>query len=132
MPDTSIPTMTEPCADGATDAALRLLSHPVLPLVTIAGFLLYSGACPDVDALLAELPPTIETETARYNDARAWLVPYRGELARLANDDPGLPLILDASGAPLDAASARRAPVRFAPVSTSRRTSRVTPASWAA
>ena len=116
MPDASIPNMPEPRADAAREEALRLLRHPVLPLVTIAGFLLYSGGCADVDTLLAELPPTIETETARYDDARAWLVPYQDELARLAcgvggNGGADLPTILDKTGAPLDAASALRAVV---------------------
>ena len=88
------------------ETALHALRHPVRPLLAIAEFLFYTGACASADEVLAELPESVETVSACYNPACDFLAPYRQELALLAAGPAawpgGLPEVLDVEGQRLD------------------------------
>ena len=88
--------------DSATQTALRLLRHPVRPLLTILGFFLRTGDFEGAEAVLAELPDPIETGTAVYDAPRQWLEPYLDEIARFTGAEAhDLPTVLDEAGKPL-------------------------------
>lgn len=100
-------------SESIHEAGLRLLRHPVRPLLSIVEFILLTGGFATVEEVLALLPESIETETAHYKNARRYLQPYVGELERchngIADQGFGIPIVLDGDGEPVDSAAAKRA-----------------------
>ena len=94
-------------------AGLRLLRHPVRPLLSIVEFILHTGGFAGVQEVLALLPENIETETAHYNNARQYLQPYIKELERFhsgnSDEDAARPVVFDADGDPMDHLAAQSA-----------------------
>ena len=93
-------------SDPAVETALHLLRHPARPLLSIVNFFLHTGEFADPEAVLAELPDPLATESAAYDAPRQWLAPYLDEIRRFAappagGEAPDLPVVLDEAGRPL-------------------------------
>lgn len=97
-------------SESIHEAGLRLLRHPVRPLLSIVEFILHTGGFATVEEVLALLPESIETESAHYKKARQYLQPYVEELDRFHSrnlgEDLGCPVVLDENGDPVGEAAA--------------------------
>jgi Fe-S-cluster containining protein len=90
-------------------AGLDGLQHPVLPLVGIVQFLYLTGDFATVGEVIAQLPETIETGYAVYEQAAAHLAPYVGLMQPLVDLKGGTgpaQLVVNSDGAPVDAMTA--------------------------
>ena len=77
---------------------IRLLKHPVMPLVRIVQFLFLTGSFEKVSEILDELNEPVETETATYENPGEMLRPFLAAmepLHLLKNPQPTDYLILD-------------------------------------
>ncbi|PID72718.1 MAG: hypothetical protein CSB34_00740 [Desulfobulbus propionicus] len=71
---------------------ITLLSQPVLPLVSMVQFFLFTGDFAAVGDILRELPDPIETDFACYKDPAALLAPYEEDIARILHVQNGAEL----------------------------------------
>lgn len=93
-------------------AGVRLLSQPVLPLVSMLQFLYLTGPFATVAEVIAELPEPIETDRTVYANPRALLTSYLEILAGLEQVKPdaaNLPTVVDEAGRPVDQLTAAAA-----------------------
>lgn len=94
-----------PAAEDTFAEGRRLLSQPVLPLVSILQFLYLTGPYATVAEVIAELPEPIETGQAVYEEPRSLLIGYLDSLAGLERMRRGEALpesVVDAEGRGLD------------------------------
>lgn len=90
-------------------AGLDLLHKPVLPLVGIVQFLYVTGDFATVEEVIAQLPETIETSYATYEDAAALLAPYAALMQPFVDLKAGKGLeqqVVTSEGGPADAMTA--------------------------
>jgi len=90
-------------------AGRTLLKNPLLPLARLVQILFISGPFSSVATVLAELNEPIETNTSRYDDPQAVLMPYLDileEYQRLKNGKSLPCQILDSDNNPLDSMEA--------------------------
>jgi Fe-S-cluster containining protein len=90
-------------------AGLDLLHKPVLPLVGIVQFLYLTGDFATVEEIIAQLPETIETSYATYEDAAAYLAPYAGLMRPFVDLKAGknpAQQVVTSEGEPVDAMTA--------------------------
>ncbi len=88
---------------------LDLLHKPVLPLVGIVQFLFLTGDFATVEEIIAQLPETIETGYATYEDAAAYLAPYAAMLQPFVDLKAGKgpeQRVVTSAGEPVDAMTA--------------------------
>ena len=88
---------------------LGVLRRPVLPLLGIVEFLYVTGDFSTVEEVIAQLPETIETGYATYEDAAALLAPYAALLqpfVDLKADKGPEQRVVTSAGGPVDAMTA--------------------------
>jgi len=87
-------------------AGIRLLSRPVMPLVSMLQFLYLTGPFATVAEVIDELPEPIETGRTRYEQPRAQLKSYLAILAGLEPLKRGVyqagRAVVDEGGSPVD------------------------------
>lgn len=90
-------------------AGLELLQKPVLPLIGIVQFLYVTGDFATIEEIIAQLPATIATSSAAYEDAAALLAPYAPLLQPLVDLKAGKgpeQQVVTSAGEPVDAMTA--------------------------
>jgi len=99
-------------AAGKYDEGIKLLRHPVMPLVTMLQFIFMTGPFTTVAEVIEELPEPIETDRTRYEFPRVLLGEYLDILAQyeqLKRGDLPAFAVVDDRNAPLDAHTAVQA-----------------------
>jgi Fe-S-cluster containining protein len=90
-------------------AGLDILHKPVLPLVGIVQFLYLTGDFATIEEIIAQLPETIETSYATYEDAAVLLAPYAALLQPFVDLKAGKgpeQRVVTSAGEPVDAMTA--------------------------